>query len=308
VDKIRALRYFKRVAELHSFTQAAEEFGIPASSISRRIKDLEKMLGIELLQRSTRAVKLTELGAVYYSMIEEGVRVLDDADDLVSQRMDAPSGIIRITAMPTYGELVLSPILEKFTQTYPDIVLDLYYSDDVMTLGKDPFDIAIRGGYAPDERVIAKRLTGHEFKLVATPEFLASLDCATPLSLDTLKSCKTLQYRGPKGLIDWYVMTGDRWEKIDIKPSMICNNGTILSRAALKHQGIVFMPQWGMQPYLDSGKVVEVPTEDIISLNRSRDIGIFLLHLKSRYQIPKIKLCVDFLLSHLGDQESDRYI
>ncbi|MBT5702815.1 MAG: LysR family transcriptional regulator [Gammaproteobacteria bacterium] len=308
MDKIRALRYFKRVAELHSFTQAAEEFGIPASSISRRIKDLEKMLGIELLQRSTRAVKLTELGAVYYSMIEEGVRVLDDADDLVSQRMDAPSGIIRITAMPTYGELVLSPILEKFTQTYPDIVLDLYYSDDVMTLGKDPFDIAIRGGYAPDERVIAKRLTGHEFKLVATPEFLAALDCATPLSLDTLKSCKTLQYRGPKGLIDWYVMTGDSWEKIDIKPSMICNNGTILSRAALKHQGIVFMPQWGMQPYLDSGKVVEVPTEDIISLNRSRDIGIFLLHLKSRYQIPKIKLCVDFLLSHLGDQESDRYI
>ena len=308
MDKIRALRYFKRVAELHSFTQAAEEFGIPASSISRRIKDLEKMLGIELLQRSTRAVKLTELGAVYYSMIEEGVRVLDDADDLVSQRMDAPSGIIRITAMPTYGELVLSPILEKFTQTYPDIVLDLYYSDDVMTLGKDPFDIAIRGGYAPDERVIAKRLTGHEFKLVATPEFLAALDCATPLSLDTLKSCKTLQYRGPKGLIDWYVMTGDSWEKTDIKPSMICNNGTILSRAALKHQGIVFMPQWGMQPYLDSGKVVEVPTEDIISLNRSRDIGIFLLHLKSRYQIPKIKLCVDFLLSHLGDQESDRYI
>ena len=308
MDKIRALRYFKRVAELHSFTQAAEEFGIPASSISRRIKDLEKMLGIELLQRSTRAVKLTELGAVYYSMIEEGVRVLDDADDLVSQRMDAPSGIIRITAMPTYGELVLSPILEEFTQTYPDIVLDLYYSDDVMTLGKDPFDIAIRGGYAPDERVIAKRLTGHEFKLVATPEFLAALDCATPLSLDTLKSCKTLQYRGPKGLIDWYVMTGDSWEKIDIKPSMICNNGTILSRAALKHQGIVFMPQWGMQPYLDSGKVVEVPTEDIISLNRSRDIGIFLLHLKSRYQIPKIKLCVDFLLSHLGDQESDRYI
>lgn len=308
MDKIRALRYFKRVAELHSFTRAAEEFGIPASSISRRIKDLEKMLGIELLQRSTRAVKLTELGAVYYSMIEEGVRVLDDADDLVSQRMDAPSGIIRITAMPTYGELVLSPILEEFTQTYPDIVLDLYYSDDVMTLGKDPFDIAIRGGYAPDERVIAKRLTGHEFKLVATPEFLAALDCATPLSLDTLKSCKTLQYRGPKGLIDWYVMTGDSWEKIDIKPSMICNNGTILSRAALKHQGIVFMPQWGMQPYLDSGKVVEVPTEDIISLNRSRDIGIFLLHLKSRYQIPKIKLCVDFLLSHLGDQESDRYI
>ncbi len=109
MDKIRALRYFKRVAELHSFTRAAEEFGIPASSISRRIKDLEKMLGVELLQRSTRAVKLTELGTVYYSMIEEGVRVLDDADELVSQRMDAPSGIIRITAMPSYGELALLP-------------------------------------------------------------------------------------------------------------------------------------------------------------------------------------------------------
>ena len=308
MDKIRALRYFKRVAELHSFTRAAEEFGIPASSISRRIKDLEKMLGVELLQRSTRAVKLTELGTVYYSMIEEGVRVLDDADELVSQRMDAPSGIIRITAMPSYGELVLSPILEKFNQAYPGIVFDLYYSDDLMTLGKDPFDIAIRGGYAPDERVIAKRLSGHEFKLVATPKFLESLGCSMPLSLDTLKSCKTLQYRGPKGLIDWYVMTDDNWEKIDIKPSMICNNGMILSRAALQHQGIAFMPQWGMQPYLDSGEVVEVPTADIISLNRSRDIGIFLLYLRSKYQIPKIKRCVDFLLSHLTHHESSSWV
>lgn len=82
----------------------------------------------------------------------------------------------------------------------------------------------------------------------------------------------------------------------------------ILSRAALQHQGIVFMPQWGMQPYLDSGEVVEVPTADIISLNRSRDIGIFLLYLRSKYQIPKIKLCVDFLLSHLGDHQSSSYV
>ncbi|MBF4264364.1 LysR family transcriptional regulator, partial [Vibrio anguillarum] len=90
MDKMRALRYFKRVAELKSFSLAAQEFSVPSSSISRRIKDLESILGLELLKRSTRIVELTELGSLYYDMIIEGLEKLDDADELMMQRMSTP--------------------------------------------------------------------------------------------------------------------------------------------------------------------------------------------------------------------------
>ncbi|MBF4237070.1 LysR family transcriptional regulator, partial [Vibrio anguillarum] len=175
MDKMRALRYFKRVAELKSFSLAAQEFSVPSSSISRRIKDLESILGLELLKRSTRIVELTELGSLYYDMIIEGLEKLDDADELMMQRMSTPEGILRISAMPSYGEQILSPILEKFQQDHPLITLDLDYSDSLTVLGKDPIDIAIRSGFAPDERVVAKQLSKNNFKLVASPKLLYSL-------------------------------------------------------------------------------------------------------------------------------------
>ncbi|WNZ54313.1 LysR family transcriptional regulator [Microbulbifer sp. MKSA007] len=119
MDKIRALRYFKRVVELNSFTAVAEEFEVPASSISRRVKDLEQSLGVELLQRSTRQVKVTELGKLYYSMISKAIRQLEQADELVSHTFEAPKGLIRISCLPTYGEQHLTPFLRSLPNVTP---------------------------------------------------------------------------------------------------------------------------------------------------------------------------------------------
>ncbi len=117
MDKIRALR-----AELNSFSLAAKEFDVPASSISRRIKDLEGELGVELIKRSTRHVSTTELGSVYYQSIVEVLA-------LISQRQGAFEGKLRISAMTDYGQKVLAPILQKFRKNYPDIILDLDFSN-----------------------------------------------------------------------------------------------------------------------------------------------------------------------------------
>lgn len=103
MDKLRALRYFRRTAELNSFSLAADEFGVPASSISRRIKDLEKDLGLELLRRTTRHVSTTELGQLYYQRIVKALDTLDDADDLVSQQKGAYEGKLRISALERTG-------------------------------------------------------------------------------------------------------------------------------------------------------------------------------------------------------------
>ncbi|WP_444909252.1 LysR family transcriptional regulator [Microbulbifer sp. TRSA005] len=299
MDKIRALRYFKRVAELCSFTAVAEEFDVPASSISRRVRDLEQSLGVELLQRSTRKVEVTELGKLYYSMINEAIRQLEQADELVSQTFEAPSGLIRISCLPSYGEQHLTPLLEQFAQRYPNIVFDLHYSDDLTQLGKDPVDIAIRGGSAPDEHVIAKRLSKNEFSLTATPEYLNTLGKELPLNKQAIESAHALQYRGPRGLIDWHYFDDDRWVPLKLSTHLISNNGKALLAAALNHRGMFCVPSWSICEHLESGELVQVPTQGKVSVSPGGDIGIFLLYERSKYQIPKIKLCVDFICEHL---------
>jgi len=163
MDKIRALEYFKRTAELNSFSLAAKEFDVPPSSISRRIKDLEQSLGIELIKRSTRHVTMTELGQVYYQRITKVLQQLGEADELVSQCQGAIEGKIRISTLSGYGARILAPVLREFRKTYPGIILELSYSDEVMLLAQDAVDIAIRVGAIAEERVIAKKLNSSEF-------------------------------------------------------------------------------------------------------------------------------------------------
>ncbi|MFT5997380.1 MAG: DNA-binding transcriptional LysR family regulator, partial [Glaciecola sp.] len=113
MDKLRALKYFLEVAETGSFSGAAKVLGVPASSVSRRIQDLEVQLGALLIQRSTRVVQMTELGALYLEQISPAIQALDDADNLIEQHSDIPSGVLKISAIPGYGRFCLEPALAK---------------------------------------------------------------------------------------------------------------------------------------------------------------------------------------------------
>ncbi|NRB43094.1 MAG: LysR family transcriptional regulator [Pseudomonadales bacterium] len=303
MDKFRALRYFKRTAELNSFSLAAKEFDVPASSISRRIKDLESELGVELLERTTRNVRTTELGELYYERVVEVLQKLKDADELLSQRLDAMEGKIKISAMPSYGEKVLAPILLKFRQQHPGIKLDLDFSDDLTILGKDAVDIAIRAGTVPDERVVAKQLSHAAFKLVASPQLLQQLQARyskTILTVEHIKTAPCLQYRGPYGLFSWWYLQADAWQEIAIEPMLCCNNGEALLAATLAHEGLSLFPDWWVASYLASGELVEVPVDVAVSNVQGHHLDVFLLYQQAKYKIPKIQLCVDFIVQHLG--------
>jgi len=307
MDKIRALEYFKRTAELNSFSLAAKEFDVPPSSISRRIKDLEQSLGIELIKRSTRHVTMTELGQVYYQRITKVLQQLGEADELVSQCQGAIEGKIRISTLSGYGARILAPVLREFRKTYPGIILELSYSDEVMLLAQDAVDIAIRIGAIAEERVIAKKLNSSEFKLVASPELLQSLrtDYAKQVfSLNDLETCPTLQFRSHKGLVSWWGQTGELWQKIPVKPVLVCNDSETMLDAALAGEGLLVTPLWEVQASLASGKLVEVPTEGFVSCGKIQAIDLYILYQQGKYQIPKIKHCVDFIIKHLGQLQS----
>ena len=184
MDQLRAIRYFCKVVETGSFTNAAATFNVPASSLSRRVADLERSLGATLLKRSTRVVRLTEIGRTYYNQVNDILRQLELSNDTVRSYQTIPTGQLRISAMVEFGEPILFPLLEEFSQRYPQIILDVRLSDELSALTRDEVDIAIRGGYAPNERVIAIKLMENQFIAVATKAYLSRYGTPnTPLDL-----------------------------------------------------------------------------------------------------------------------------
>lgn len=297
MDKLRAMHYLLKVADTLSFSRAAKSFDVPASSISRRIADLEAELGVELLHRTTRTVRLTELGAQYVEQVRAGLAQLDDAEELVGQRGSTPSGTLRISAMPSYGQVLLLSALQDFSARYPDVLLDLHLSDAVVELGRDQVDIAIRGTRQPEGRVVARKLDPNHFMLAASPQYLKTK--GMPRTLDDLQDHQALLYRGPNALIKWHGQDDDGWRELAVPPAFISNDGAALIAMACQHRGLVLLPEWGLMPYLQRGELLPVTMDQPVSVGRGGEAGIYLMYLRTRYQIPKVRVAVDFLVERL---------
>ena len=139
-------KYFCKVAETGSFTAAATAFSVPPSSISRRISDLETNLGTHLLTRSTRAVKLTEIGTAYLEQVKEILVQLELSNESVKSYQSSPMGQLKVSSMVSFGERKLFPLLDDFSALYPDITLDISLSDEShhspMTTSTLPSEVA----------------------------------------------------------------------------------------------------------------------------------------------------------------------
>ena len=191
MDQLRAINYFIKVAELGSFVEASRVLGVPASSVSRRLQDLEAELGVTLLSRTTRAVRLTELGQLYLDRVRPTVDNLRYTHELVKNHHASPTGILRMSAITGYGEYRLVPALRRLRQRFPELVVDLELTDQLIDLTNDEIDIAIRATAHPPERAIARRLNSNNYLLVAAPAYLE--ECGAPRSLDDLQHHRTLR-------------------------------------------------------------------------------------------------------------------
>lgn len=301
MDKLRAIKYFLKVAETGSFSGAAKLLGVPASSVSRRIQDLETALGAILFQRSTRLVKLTELGALYLEQIDPAVAAVEDANETIRQHAKKPSGILRVTALPGYGRFHLIPALRKFGVLYPDVIIDLELTDRLVNLSQNQVDIAIRATANPPERSVARKISENEFVLVASPDYLEQH--ATPKSVAELETHKTLLYRGPNGILRWQAKTQTGWQELVMPTAFISTEGQVLVDEAMAGSGIGLIPKWGIEDNLATGRLIQIELDDAkVSISRSENSGIYLLYHRPKYSLQKIRAAVDFLTAELSNQ------
>ena len=299
MDQLRALRYFSKLAQTLSFSETADYFRVPSSSVSRRIKDLEENLGIELFLRTTRSVSLTDLGVLYLAEIKTALQTIEIADEMCKAQSISPSGTVRITAMPAYAELYVLPAIDKMRKLYPDLEFDLNITDQTLSLSSNDADIAIRATSDLPEQVVARQLSKHNFILVASPDFINQN--GKPQTSDELNWFPIFMYRTPRGVLNWQAQKNQTWKDIELTPKYVSNHGQSLLESVVSGQGIALLPSWGVAKEISTGQLQEIELKDgRLSTSGDLKMNVYLLYHPPKFQLKKIRLTVDFLYRELN--------
>ena len=299
MDQLRALRYFSKLAQTLSFSETADYFRVPSSSVSRRIKDLEENLGIELFLRTTRSVSLTDLGVLYLAEIKTALQTIEIADEMCKAQSISPSGTVRITAMPAYAELYVLPAIDKMRKLYPDLEFDLNITDQTLSLSSNDADIAIRATSDLPEQVVARQLSKHNFILVASPDFINQN--GKPQTSDDLNWFPIFMYRTPRGVLNWQAQKNQIWKDIELTPKYVSNHGQSLLESVVSGQGIALLPSWGVAKEISTGQLQEIELKDgRLSTSGDLKMNMYLLYHPPKFQLKKIRLTVDFLYRELN--------
>jgi len=175
VDSVQlsSIEQFCKAAELGSFTAAAESLGLTPASVSRSIRRLEERLGVRLFSRTTRSIRLTTEGRIYQQECQRALEQIVEAERAITGNQRIPSGLLRVSVGTLYANYRLLPLLPKFTQTYPQIEVEISISNRVVDFVEEGYDLAIRLGNPPDSRLIAHKLEEATVGIFGAPAYLA---------------------------------------------------------------------------------------------------------------------------------------
>jgi DNA-binding transcriptional LysR family regulator len=192
---------FVQVVEQQSFTSAAKALGLPKSSVSRRVTELEEELGVQLLHRTTRKLALTEAGRSYYEQAEKALSELQAAAESATGMDTEARGIVRLTAPVDIGVLGLADVVTEFVREYPEIHVELSLSSKVVDLVEEGFDIGIRAGRSRDASLVVRRIGNASLGLYASPVYLK--EHGRPRTVAELAEHDCVLFRGKHGKSLW---------------------------------------------------------------------------------------------------------
>jgi len=283
------LNAFFVVAESGSFARAAERLETSKSIISRRVARLETTLSTRLLQRTARGAHLTEAGALYYEQARQAMSQLEFAAESLIESTADLSGPIRLTAPVFFGREYLEPVLAEFVKHYPNIELDVDFSDDKLDLHSEGLDIAIRVGHLNDSSLTVRRLCQSGRVVVASPAYLAQMPpLHTPQDLD---KHVVLHYNGTHTQDLWRYRHAGGTHSLKIRPHLRSNSASMLLSAVKAGVGVMVMPVYITGAAIQSGEVEVVLGDYDWGLT---EISLILPHGKNTTR--RVRSLVDFLL------------
>jgi DNA-binding transcriptional LysR family regulator len=289
MERLSDIRLFLLVAEEEGFAKAARRAGLTAPVATRRIAALEEDLGARLFSRTTRRVSLTEAGTLYRDHASLVVEAAESAREALSDLGTKPKGPLRVTTSPTMGRELVR-LMPEFLETYPEVQVGLHFSDRVVDLIRDGFDVAIRVGHPQDSSLIVRRLTTSNSVVCASPSYVAKH--GEPLHPHDLAEHDCVLLHDRPGVKTWKFSANDEQISVRVTGSLALNSGDTVEQAAVAGLGIAMAPVWLLSESLRTGKLLPLLEKFIIEPSGTPINAVY----PSRSFLPrKVRAFIDFL-------------
>jgi DNA-binding transcriptional LysR family regulator len=290
MDRFENMRTFIRVVETGSISGAADRLDVAKSAVSRRLKELEEHLGVELFHRTTRRMNLTDTGRAFY---HQSVRILEDvleAELATSQAHGTLKGSLKIALPSTFGLMHMGPAINEFLKEHPRIEFDLDFNDREVDLIQEGFDLAIRIANLPDSSLIARRLAPIQNVICASPSYIEEM--GRPRTPDELKDHRCLVYSLLSDYEYWHLMDSSGKEtRTKIHPYLKASTGEYLKEAAVAGMGVILVPSFIAYKEIESGALVPILEE-----YKPPRIDAYAIYPQTRHLSQRVRAFVDFLV------------
>jgi LysR family transcriptional regulator, regulator for bpeEF and oprC len=255
MDQLQCMRTFMRVADLHSFTRAADALGLSRAVVSTHVAELERHLRCQLFQRTTRRVGLTSDGAEYLARCQRILAELEAADQALQRTRRDVQGRLRVDVPVVFGRALLMPALPKFTARYPDLQLEVQFNDRVVDLIAEEVDLALRAGPVREPQLIARRIVGTYLLTCASPEYLRTH--GTPASPDDLRHHRLvgLLGAGDRRPRRWVFQHGTQRRTLNLPFNVAFNSVEAQILAGIRGAGVVQAMDLVVAEALAAGKL-----------------------------------------------------
>ncbi|PRD80457.1 LysR family transcriptional regulator [Burkholderia multivorans] len=294
MDDIQAFLF---AVERQSITDSARRLGLSKSVVSKRISDLERTLGVQLLMRSTRNVIPTEAGRAFYQVASQAMRQLVDVSEAIAERAHGVCGELRVTAPVSLTRRWLGSAIAAFAASHPPLRVTLETDDRIVNLDVARFDVAIRSARLPDSALIARRIGSCERVIVCSPEYIAKH--GEPKSIDQLLKHRCLNYSTAAPSATWsFAAPGGHGKPRAINPTsaFLSNNGETLCDAAIHGVGIALLPRYIVDDALRDGRLARVLADA-----SPQDEIVYAVYARSPFVSNKLKLFIEHVRVALLD-------
>ena len=287
---LNEMAIFVRVVESGSFTGAAKALGLPKSTVSRKITQLEERLGVRLIQRTTRSLSLTDTGSAYHAHCARILADIEEANIAVTQMQSTPTGTLRITAPVLFGSTVLSGLIAEYMELHPQVNIDLILTDQMLDLVQDGIDVAFRVGHLEDSSLIGRYLGDVKAILCASSEYVERF--GKPSHPDEISNHQVIS---ATGWTQWALKGPEAQEiNVNIKPRLKVNDLSSLYTLALSGAGIAALPVLIAASAIKSKNLIPILCDWPFEAH-----PIHTLYASNRHLSAKVRSFVDFVIEQV---------
>lgn len=298
-DSLRGIETFVKAVQGGSLAQAARSMGITPAAASQNIARLEEGLGTRLLKRTTRALSLTEAGALYYRHVKDLVERLEEAGDALASARGTPSGRLLVASSVAFGRHVVAPLLPQFHARYPEVEVELALHDRSVDLVTEDFDLAIRFDGQTEPGWVARRLAVMPMFLCASPEYLR--EHGRPRTLEDLADHLCLRFRFPVTgkILPWHFRRKGRRVEAQTPRMQVCNDVDAIARMVLAGGGVSRLGSFLCQEWIDAGRLVPIALDA-----EAEPLSFHACFIDRRHLPAKTRVFLDFLVQAMAEHPS----